>query len=428
MDRRKFLSRFSGLSTGVFIAPFWSTAQGNEIQSLLSEKEEQPPQALAVSETFWAGIRSAYSVSSEVINLNNGGVSPQPKVVQEAVRSYENLANELPSFNLWRVIDQDREPLREQLAEMAGCTAEELALNRNATEGIETVIFGLPLKTGDEVVLSKYDYPSMIHAWQQRELRDGIVLRWVDLDVPMHDEDEIVKRYQAACSDKTKLVHVTHLMNWTGQLVPVGKIGKWAQEEGYEVMVDGAHSFGHFDFKISDLHCDYFATSLHKWLCAPFGTGFVYIRKEKISKVFPLFASPDPLDDNIRKFEHLGTRSLAIEMGTLQAIEFHKMIGIERKAARLLYLKEYWTEQIKDAPGIMLKTDTAPAMSAGMALISVGDIHPSKVSNYLLRDYNILISPVNHEKASGIRVSPHVYTQLSELDRFVEAVKAIAKG
>ncbi|MCB0705318.1 MAG: aminotransferase class V-fold PLP-dependent enzyme [Saprospiraceae bacterium] len=426
MDRRNFLAKAAGFTGTAVLSSFWGTAQGVQFSAELASKENRNPTQLATDETYWEAIRKAFTVSEEIVNLNNGGASPQPKVVQDAVINYYRLANELPSYNLWRKIDGLREPLRTRLAALAGCKPTELAINRNATEGLETVIFGLPLKAGDEVVLCRYDYPSMIHAWDQRAHRDGIKLKWVELDVPMHSGKSIIDRYISAITPQTKLIHLTHIMNWTGQVIPVGKIGKLARKMGVEVMVDGAHSFSHIDFSVAKLHCDYFATSLHKWLCAPFGTGFLYVRESKISKLYPMYASLDPVGGEIQKFEHLGTRSLGTEMGIAEAIDFQEMIGMERKAARLNYLRMVWMDALKDTPGIRILTSNKPNMSAGMGLLDIEKLDPAELHNTLFNKHQFLVSPVNYHQARGIRVSPHIYTRINEMQRFIETIQKIA--
>ena len=239
---------------------------------------------------------------------------------------------------------------------LSGCDPEEVAINRNSSEGLETVIFGLQLKAGDEVVAAKQDYPNMVNAYKQREMRDGIKMVWINLELPSEDENYLVQQYVKAFTPKTKVVHITHIINWNGQILPVKKIAQEAHKRGIEVIVDGAHSFAHFDFKITDLDCDYFASSLHKWLYAPIGSGMMYVRKDKIKNIYPLFAtSDDPLKDDIRKFENLGTRPFFIEQAIGKALEFHEMIGSERKEKRLHYLKNYWMEKVKDIPKVKLQ-------------------------------------------------------------------------
>jgi selenocysteine lyase/cysteine desulfurase len=369
-------------------------------------------------------IKQSYTVSANILNLNNGGVSPQPRVVQEAVERYNKLSNETPSFYMWRTLNQGKEPMRAKLADIAGCSPDEIAINRNASEALETVIFGLRLEKGDEVVLTKQDYPSMINAWKQRELRDGIVLRWLDLDLPSEDEDEMAAQFIDAFGEKTKVVHITQVINWNGQILPVKKIASEARSRGIEVVVDGAHAFAHMDFKIPDLDCDYYGTSLHKWLSAPFGSGMLYVRKEKIAKLYPLMAAPKPEEDDIRKFEHLGTRSLAIEQAIGQAVDFHNMIGSERKFARLHYLKNYWAEAALQREGVQIGTSLKPEFGGAIAILSIEGVDPHALGRYLFSKHKIHTTTIVWENIKGVRITPNVYTVRKDLDRLIDAVHA----
>ena len=379
----------------------------------------------ARDEDFWHQIKMAYTVSSTLLNLNNGGVSPSPKVVQDAVVRYNQLSNETPSYYMWRILDKGRNTIREKLARIGGCSPEEVAINRNSSEALETVIFGLQLKPGDEVVLTKQDYPNMINAWKQREHRDGIVLKWLNLELPTEDTLQIVKQFEDAFTTKTKIVHVTHMINWCGQLLPAKEIAKAAHKRGIEVVLDAAHTFAHINYNIPDLGCDYFGTSLHKWLCAPFGSGMLYVKKEKIKNLYPLFAAPELESDDIRKFEHLGTRSFAIEQAIGQAADFHQMIGAERKQKRLFYLKNYWTEKLKDFPQFKVHTPKSAALSGAICLCSVDGIDSRELARRLDREYNIHVTTINWENLNGIRVTPNVYTLTSDLDRMVKAIREI---
>ena len=339
-NRRSFLQK-AGLASATFLfssltKPAWS----RNLQAALRNAEGVAPNELATEEEFWYYIQQAFTVSLAIINLNNGGVSPAPKTVQDAMKRYYYYSNEAPSYYMWCILDQGRETLRSNLAKLAGCSAEEIAINRNASEGLETIIFGLPLKAGDEIVAAKQDYPHVVQALKQREIRDGIKVNWVNLELPSEDENYLVKQYVNAFTPKTKAVNITDIINWNGQIIPVCKIANEAKKHGIDVLVDGAHSFAHFDFKIPDLNADYFATSLHKWLYALIGSGMLYVRKDKIKNIYPLFASANPMKEDIRKFEHLGTRRFYIEQAIGKAVEFHDMIGSERKEVRLHYLKK----------------------------------------------------------------------------------------
>ncbi|QJD78810.1 aminotransferase class V-fold PLP-dependent enzyme [Spirosoma rhododendri] len=380
----------------------------------------------AADEDFWAWVKSEYTVSPNLLNLNNGGVCPQPKVVQDAHIRFYQYANEAPSYYMWRILDQGREALREKLADLAGCSAEELAINRNATEGLNTVIFGLNLKPGDEVVLTKQDYPNMLNAWKQREKRDGIKLVYLNLDLPSENDDAITEQFVKAFTPRTKVVHVTHLVNWVGQVLPVRKIADEAHKRGIEVIADGAHSFALFDFKIPDLGADYYATSLHKWLCAPFGSGMLYIRQPKIKNVWALLSNTEPDGPDIRKFESLGTRSFASEMAIGTAVDFHNSIGSARKFARAHYLKNYWMERVKDIPGVKLHTSFKPEHAGAVALFSIDGMKPSEIDGQLMNQHKIHTVGIDWENIHGIRVTPHIYHTPKDLDRLVAAIDSIA--
>src|SRR6187402_236771 len=286
---------------------------------------------VAQNEDYWSVIQRGYSVDSQIMNLNNGGVSPAPIVVQQAVERFNQMTNEGPSYFMWQILDQGREPLRQKLARLAGASPEEIAIDRNATEALNTIIYGLPLKAGDEVVGCKFDYPNMMNAYRQRAERDGIVYKQITFEFPLEDVSAIVKAYEQAITPRTRLIHVTHIVNWVGQIMPVREIADMAHAHGIEVIVDGAHSFGLLDFKIPDLHCDYFGTSLHKFLSAPIGSGMMWVKRDKIEKLWPLTCYGNPHSPDIRKFEALGTRSFPIEQGIGEAINFHEAIGSRRK-------------------------------------------------------------------------------------------------
>lgn len=399
------------------------------LEQALQESEGIPPSDLAGDEAFWSYVQQSFTTSSGVINLNNGGVSPSPRIVQEAMKRYHDLSNEAPSYYMWRILDQGREPLRERLAAMAGVSAEEIALHRNASESLETVIFGLDLKPGDEVVLSKQDYPNMINAWKQREKREGIKLVWVNLELPSTDEEYLLQSYTEKFTARTRVVHVTHIINWNGQILPARRIADAAHQEGIEVLVDGAHSFAHFQFSLPELDCDYFGTSLHKWLCSSIGTGFLYVRKSKIPALYPLFGAEDPQKDDIRKFEALGTRPFFIEQATGKAIDFFNMIGSQRKEERLFYLKQYWVEQVQNLPGVTMNTPMKKGFSCAIGNIAIEGKKPSELEIFLFEKYKIHTVSIEWENIRGVRITPNIYTTTEDLDKLVRGIRAfVEKG
>jgi selenocysteine lyase/cysteine desulfurase len=426
--RRGFVKQMATVLGSFAIASSIENSLKDGLMAAETKSNHLTPPEFAKDEEFWYWVRESYTVSPHLINLNNGGVAPQPKVTQDAQDKYNRMCNEGPSYYMWRILDAGREPLRENLADLAGCSAEEIAINRNSTEGLNTIIFGLNLKAGDEVVLSKQGYPNMINAWKQREKRDGIKLVWLNFDLPQEDDAYFVERYVAAFTDKTKVVHLTHMINWTGQVKPVAKIADEAHKRNIDVICDGAHSFALMDYKIPDLHCDYFATSLHKWMSAPFGSGLMYIKKDKIKDVWALLSNDKPDGDNIRKFESLGTRSFASEMAIGYSLDFHNMIGTARKQARLHFLKNYWAEKVKDIPKVKLNTSLDPKYACAIGNFSIQGMEPGDIDNKLLTKYKIHTVGINWENIHGVRVTPNVYTSLKDLDKLVRGIEDIAKN
>lgn len=426
-NRRSFINKIGLATASTLAANIFQPAWSRNLNAALKNVQGVAANDLATDDEFWYYVQQAYTVSANFINLNNGGVAPAPKVVADAMKRYYDISNEAPSYFMWRVIDQGREPLRKNLALLAGCDKEEIALHRNASEALETIIFGIELKAGDEVVLSKQDYPNMIGAWKQREKREGIKLVWINLELPSEDEDYLVKQYTNAFTDKTKVVQITHMINWIGQKLPVKKIADTAKKKGIDVLVDGAHTFAQFEFKIPALNCDYFGTSLHKWLSAPIGTGLLYVRKEKIKNIWPLFGAGEKEEDNIRKFEHLGTRPFYIEQATDKAIDFYDMIGAKRKEERLLYLKNYWMEKVKEIPKVKIHTSLKKEFGCAIGLVSVQGKEQGELDSFLWDNYKIHTVGINWENIHGVRITPNVYTTTKNLDRLVEAISTFAK-
>lgn len=424
-SRRSFLHRLTR-SAGAF------AFMGLTNELLAADAQRQQARFLGLTDTdalqdedFWQWVRLQFTISPNLLNLNNGGVSPQPKIVQDAHIRFYQYANEAPTYYMWRILDEGREALRNRLARLAGCDAEELAINRNATEGLNTVIFGLNLQAGDEVVLSRQDYPNMINAWRQREKRDGIKLVWINLNLPEENEDVLVQQYVSAFTHRTRVVHVTHLINWTGQLLPIRRIADAARKRGIQVIGDGAHSFAHFDFSIPDLGCDFFATSLHKWLCAPFGSGMLWIRKEKIKDVWALLSNDKPDGTDIRKFESLGTRSFASEMAIGNALDFHEAMGTRRKEERLRFLTHYWTSRVQDLQGVRFLHPGKASLYGAIGNIALKQMKPAELASVLHSRFKIHTVAIDWENIHGVRITPHVYTSTADLDRLVAAIRTL---
>lgn len=423
-NRRNFLKKSAAL---ISLGSIPELVLSETVKAEINRVRNLHPDDVAEDESFWATIKTAYTTSSTIINLNNGGVSPSPKVVQDAMQRYSQLANEAPSYYMWQILDKGRENLRKKIAALAGADHNEIAINRNTTEALDNVIFGLDFEAGDEVLLTKQDYPNMINAWKQREKRDGIIIKWINLDLPTTDVNYLIKKYTEQITAKTKLVQVNHIINWNGHINPVRQIADAVHAKGPEVMIDGAHTFGHFKFNVPDLGGDYYGTSLHKWLSSSIGTGMLWIKKEKIHKVWPLMGAPETADVNdIRKFENLGTRNLPIEYSIANAIDFHNMIGAERKEARLRYLKNYWVNNCSDLPNFKLNTSLNKDFSCAIANFAIEGKEPGDVAAKLFSEYGVHTVSIIWENIKGVRVAPHVYTSRYDLDMLVKGIRTIA--
>ena len=384
------------------------------------------PQQAALDEDYWSVIQNAFTVTRGIINLNNGGVSPSPRIVTEALVRYIWQQEDATAYTMWQLLEPQSETIRTGLAEMFGCDREEIAITRNASESLEVLLMGMDIKPGDEVLTTTQDYPRMLTTLRQREKREGLVLKLIQIPVPPRNLNDITSLFERGITNRTKLILISHQINLTGQITPVKAVCDIARAKGIETIVDGAHSFAQFDFKQKDLGCDYFGTSLHKWLYAPKGTGLLYVKRDKIEKLWPLMAAESKQAGDIRKFEEIGTHSAAPKLAIGEAMLFHNGIGGKRKEARLRYLSRYWMNRIKDVPKIRFNTSFDPAQSCAIANVQIEGVNPSAVGSYLFDKHRIYTTPIVHEEFQGIRITPNVYTTLGELDRFCEVMERIA--
>ena len=422
LDRRRFL--------GALAAPAVASAAALRPSRALAVVEALAghpgsPEEVAADEGYWREAQQAFTVDRSLVNLNNGGVSPSPAVVQAAMKRHLDYSNQAPPYTMWQVLEPQREPVRERLARFFGCDAEEIALTRNASEGLQICQCGFDLGPGDEVLTTTQDYPRMIDTFRQRSAREGIVLRQVAIPVPAEDPAEVVRRFEEGVTERTRLILVCHVINLTGQILPVREVVALGRRRGIPVVVDGAHGFAHFPFTSADLDCDYYATSLHKWLFAPHGTGLLYVRRERIAGLWPLTAPPERLRGDIRKFEEIGTHPAANTLAIAEALTFHLGLGPERKAARLRYLTRRWAERLLEHDRVRLHTSLDPRFSCGLATVQVEGVGAVDLARHLWEEHRILVTAIEHPEVEGIRVTPSVYTTLEEIDRFVEAVEGV---
>lgn len=425
-NRRTFLRNMSGFTAGIVALPWMDEQLLAAIEHHRRRIEPLGPEEAARDEDFWSQIQRAFRQSPHFINLENGYFSPQPLDTLEAQLENIRMINEIPSFYMRRRQFEEKDGVKRQLAEFAGCSPEEIVVTRNTTESLDTIIAGIDFQPGDEAVMTNQDYGSMLEAFDQQARRRGLVNRMIDLPLDPRSDSEVVERYERAITPKTKIMLVTQLINISGQVLPTQKICDMAHSHGVEVIVDGAHAFAQLNFKIPDLHCDYFGASLHKWLCCPLGAGILYVRKDKISKVWPLFGDASYAADDIRKFEHIGTHPVSTNLTIAAALRFHELIGSERKEARLRYLNQYWTEQVKGVPGIFLNTPSDPARFCAIANVGIQGITPSDLAARLYDRYRIFTVAIDNVAVKGVRVTPHLYTRPEDLDKFVKALKELA--
>jgi len=399
----------------------------DRLRGLARRVSGRAPADVARDEDFWLQVQQAFTLDRTLINLNNGGVSPSPRVVQEAMRRYLDYSNTAPAYTMWQILEPEIEAVRHRLAASFGCDPEEMAITRNASEALETVQLGIPLARGDEVLTTTQDYPRMLTTWHQRERREGIVVREISFPVPPPSQDDLAERIERAITPKTKVIHVCHITNLTGQIFPIKQIVQRARARGIEVIVDGAHAYAHFPFTRDDLDCDYYGTSLHKWLLAPHGTGFLYVRKAKIATIWPLMAAPPEMSGNIRKFEEIGTHPAANHNAIAEALTFHEGIGAERKAARLRYLFQRWAKRLEHLPRVRILTPYDPAQSCGLASMAIDGMDPNKLVTYLWDTHRIIVTPIVHKEFSCVRVTPNVYTTVAEIDRFGDVMEDVLR-
>ncbi|MEP6989932.1 MAG: aminotransferase class V-fold PLP-dependent enzyme [bacterium] len=417
MNKREFLRTIGGASIGLLLG-----------DQLWAQYGALPAPELAREEPFWALMRATYRLTPDYINLENGYFSMQAEPVLEAFLGHVRAVNyEASHYMRTRQFD-DKLAARALLARMAGCAPEELIITRNTTESLDTVIAGLPWKAGDEAVMAQQDYGAMLDMFRLQARRYGTVNRVVSLPIDPASDDEIVRLYESAITPRTRLLMVCHMVNITGQVLPVRAIVDMAHRHGVDVMVDGAHAFAQIDFHIPDLGCEYYGASLHKWLGTPLGAGLLYVRRDRIAGLWPIFADLSMADTDIRKLNHTGTHPVHTDLAIADAVTFHDSIGTARKEARLRFLQTYWTSGVRGTQDIVLNTPADPRRTCAIANVGIRGMAPAALAKVLLERYRVWTVAIDTANVHGVRVTPHVYTSTAELDDFVTALKQIAAG
>lgn len=422
IGRRRFLR--AGATSAVALAAFTNEAL-TRVASADARAAARSPDDLAADEAYWREIQQAFTLDRTLINLNNGGCCPSPRVVHEALKRYLDLSNEAPVYYMWQILEPNIESVRRRLAAEFGCDPEEMAITRNASEALQIAQLGLDLKAGDEVVTTNQDYPRMLDTWDQRARRDNITVNRISFPVPPPSMDDLADRLLGAISPRTKVLHFCHITNLTGQIFPVKQICDAARAKGIITIVDGAHAFAQFPFTLADLGCDYYGTSLHKWLLAPIGTGFLYVRQERIERHWPLQPAGAGAAKNIRKFEEIGTHPAANHDAIAEALTFHQGIGADRKAARLRYLRNRWTTRLQQSGRFAIHTSLDPRQSCAICTVQVRGVQTGKVVQQLWDKWRIIATPIVHPEYEGVRVTPNIYTTLEEIDTFAGAMEKV---
>lgn len=426
-SRRHFLQQSLAAGTLTFLALREDAFQ--RVQAAGQNVGDRKPEDVAADEDYWREIQQAFTIDRSILNLNNGGVSPSPRVVQDAMRRHLEYSNQATARTMWGVLQPQAETARQRLAASFGCSPEEMAITRNSSEALEICIYGFDLKPGDEVLTTDQDYPRMLTTFKQREQREGIVLKTFPVPAPVNDLSELADAFRRHVTPKTKLILCCHMVNITGQIFPVRDIVKLGREKGIPVIVDGAHAFAQLAFKRDDLDCDYYGNSLHKWMTCPHGTGFLYVRQDKIESLWPLMAAPEPRGKDIRKFEEIGTHPIANKLAICEAVTLHNAIGPQRKEARLRHLRDRWAQRLMQDKRMKLYAKLDPRHSCGVSTFTIQGVDNGKLVEHLWNKHRIIAVHIDHAQIKGIRVTPNVYTTLEEIDMFCAAVEdVLAKG
>jgi selenocysteine lyase/cysteine desulfurase len=419
MDKRTFLKNMSmlGLSTPLAFP---------HLDDLIQSVEGKTAVNLAPDEDFWAEIRKDYKLKPDYINLENGYYCMMPQPTLDSYVAHLNEVNYQASWYMRTVQWDNKKASAAKLAQLADCEPDELVITRNTTESLDLIIQGQHWENGDEALMAEQDYGAMLNQFKLMEKRFGIVRKLVSIPNHPKTDQEIVDLYASAITDKTKLLMVCHMVNITGHILPIRKICDMAHARGVDVMVDGAHAFGHITFSMKELDCDYYGTSLHKWMSVPLGAGFLFVKKEKISENWPIFAEGKRDPDDISRLNHIGTHPVHTDLAISNAIDYHNKIGGERKEERLRYLQRYWTEKVRDIPNVVVNTSADPNRHCGIGNVGIEGIEPKDLAKRLLEDYKIWTVAINRPGVRGLRITPNVYTTTEELDVLIKAVKELS--
>lgn len=415
MKKRTFLK---GLALAGLTTPF----SRNGMAGLIEKAGQIPAEQLAADDDFWTAIRGNYRLKPDYINLESGYYNILPQSLLEKYLKHIREINYQGAYYMRTVQFENKKKMAAKVAGLLGCGEDELILTRNTTESLDMIISGFPWQSGDEAIMAEQDYGSMLEMFKQVSRRYGTVNKVVSVPNHPDSDEEIVALYENAITPKTKLLMICHMINITGQILPVRKICDMAHSKGVQVMVDGAHAVAHIEVNIPELHCDYYGASLHKWLCAPLGEGMLFVKKEHIPLIWPIFAESNQPTDDIARLNHTGTLPVHSDLAISDAVDFYQSIGGAKKEARMRYLQQYWTSQVRDLPNVIVNTPKEPMRACGIANVGIRNMLPADLANTLLQKYKIYTVAIDGANVHGCRITPNIFTTTAELDVFVKAL------
>jgi len=417
MDKRRFIKSLGALSFSPLIS-------ASELSDFKPISKNLP--FINNEDELWKTVRSHYTLKDEYINLESGYYNIIPNPILDHFINHVKHVNIEGSYYMRKDLNKNKDRVTSELANLVGSTPDQIAITRNATESLDLVISGFPWKKGDEAIYAKQDYGTMKEMFEQISDRYGVVNKIISVPNHPKNDQEIVSLYESQITSKTKLIMVCHMINITGQILPIKKICEMAHRYGVEVMVDGAHCVGHFDFSIDDFNCDYYGSSLHKWLATPLGAGLLYVNKNKTHRIWPLLANGNTDKSDIKRLNHIGTHPVHTDLAISNSIDYIKWIGMERKENRMRFLQRYWSDQLRNIKNVVVNTPIDMQRSCGIGNVGLTNMSPSKMEKLLFDKYNIFTVAIDYANVKGCRISPNIFTTTEELDTFVEAVKEMS--
>ena len=417
MDKRRFIKSLGALSFSPLIS-------ASELSDFKPISKVLP--VINNEDELWKTVRSHYTLKDEYINLESGYYNIIPNPILEHFINHVRHVNIEGSFYMRNDLNKNKDRVTSELANIVGSTSDQIAITRNATESLDLVISGFPWKKGDEAIYAKQDYGTMKEMFEQISNRYGVINKIISIPNHPKNDEEIVSLYEGQITNKTKLIMVCHMINITGQILPIKKICEMAHSYGVEVMVDGAHCVGHFDFSIDDFNCDYYGSSLHKWLATPLGAGLLYVNKNKTHRIWPLLANGNTDKSDIKRLNHIGTHPVHTDLAISNSIDYLKWIGMERKEKRMRFLQRYWSDKLRNVKNVIVNTPVDIDRSCGIGNVGLTNISPSKMEDLLFEKYKIFTVAIDYANVKGCRISPNIFTTTKELDSFVEAVKELS--